>query len=69
MIGHSLELSKGRSLSKPQKGLYIPNANINMVEKNPMNITIYNIRNSSQGAVTKGDSVNHKLNSKGHHRQ
>ena len=32
---------------KGSQGMCIPNASINVVEKNPMNITIYNIRNNS----------------------
>jgi len=50
-------MHKGKQ--EDMSGYYIPNANISVVEKNPMNITIYNIRggnpsNSSTAAHSKG---------------
>lgn len=54
-----------RSNSNSKKGFYIPNANISVVEKNPMNITIYNIRNSSrrrEDSKLKGSNNSRKVN-------
>jgi hypothetical protein len=47
-------VSGQRTSSK--KGFYIPNANISVVEKNPMNITIYNIRNSASRGGQREDN-------------
>jgi hypothetical protein len=41
---HSTHAKNFSTISKEDKNVLMPNANIRVIEKNPMNITIYNIR-------------------------